>query len=102
MLGTCFNPKDLGGIVVGEGADVVELALNDIGARRDDAVDRAARCVNLLTGAAKRFLVVGKLRLNGSKHAKHVVGAFLQAERLVAHLQLFKSAAMVEGPATLT
>lgn len=76
MLDTRFNPKDLGGIVVGKGANVVKLALNDIGARRDDAVDRAARCVNLLAGAAKRFLVVGKLRLNGSEHAKHVVGAF--------------------------
>ena len=41
------------GIVVGKGADVVELAFDDIGARRDDAVDRAARCVNLLAGAAK-------------------------------------------------
>ena len=87
MLATRFNPKDLGGIVVGKGADVVELAFNDIGARRDDTVDRAACCVNLLAGAAKRFLVVGKLSLNGGEHAKHVVGAFLQTERLVAHLQ---------------
>ena len=49
------EPQDLIGLVgVFQRVDVLELALHDVGARGNDALDRFARGLDLLLGAAQR------------------------------------------------
>ena len=89
---------ELGKLVVKAVRDGLELALHDVRARGDDAVDRPAGAVDLLLGLAELRLIARELRLDGLEHMHDLVGATLQVEGLIGHLKARENRRHRRGP----